>query len=81
MGDIILSAEIILQLLENGKCHYLKNITEKIRINHFEVKTITNFLIRFNFVKLDEAQQKIRLVSPTNRFLQKIRKLENEENS
>ncbi|TET28923.1 MAG: hypothetical protein E3J73_00110 [Candidatus Bathyarchaeum sp.] len=72
--------ETILQLLENGKWHYLKDIEEKTRLNSFKVENVTKFLAKYNFVKLDEAEQKVKLDSPMNRFLKRIRQLENEEN-
>ena len=75
-----MSTETILQLLENGKWHYLKDITEKTRINSFKIESVTKFLAKYNFVKLDEAEQKVKLDPHTNRFLKRIRQLENEEN-
>ena len=71
--------EIILQLLENGKWHYLKDIEEKTCLNRFKVENITKFLAKYNFVKLDEAEQKVKLDPPTSRFLKRIRQLETEE--
>jgi len=71
--------ETILRLLENGKWHNLKDITEKTCLNSFKVENITKFLAKYNFVKLDEAEQKVKLDPPTNKFLKKIRQLENEE--
>jgi len=73
-------AETILRLLENGKWHRLEDIEEKTHLNGGKVKYVTNFLAEYNFVKLDEAEQKVKLDPPTNRFLKKIRQLENEEN-
>jgi DNA-binding IclR family transcriptional regulator len=75
-----MSTEAILQLLENGKWHYLKEITEQTRINPYTVESVTRFLAKYNFVKLDEAKQKVKLDPPTNRFFKKIQQLENEEN-
>lgn len=72
--------ESILQLLENGKWHYLKELTEKTCLNRYKVENVTKFLAKYNFVKLDEAEQKVKLDSPTIRFLKRIRQLENEEN-
>jgi hypothetical protein len=72
--------ETILWLLENGKWHHLKEIEEKSQLNGYEIKSITNFLAEYNFVKLDETGHKVKLDSPTKRFLNKIRQLENEEN-
>jgi len=73
-------AETILRLLENGKWHYLKDIEEKTHLNSGKVENVTKFLAKYNFVKLDEAKQKVKLDPPTNRFLKRLRQLENEEN-
>jgi len=76
----MMSTETILRLLENGKWHYLKDITEKTHLNSSKVENVTKFLANYNFVKLDEAEQKVKLDPPTNRFLKRLRQLENEEN-
>jgi len=73
-------AETILRLLEDGKWHYLKDIEEKTHLNSGKVENVTKFLAKYNFVKLDEAKQKVKLDPPTNRFLKRLRQLENEEN-
>ena len=49
-------------------------------MNPYMVETVTKFLAKFNFVKLDETEQKVKLDPPTNQFFKKIRQLENEEN-
>lgn len=72
--------ETILKLLENGKWHYLKDITEETSLSRFKVENVTKFLAKYNFVKLDEAEQKVKLDPPTGRFFKRIRQLENEEN-
>jgi len=72
-------SETILKLLENGKWHYLKDVTVKSRIDQSNVKTVTKFLEKYNFVKLNEAEQKIKIEPSTNRFLKKIRQLENKD--
>ncbi len=72
--------ETILRLLENGKWQHLKDIEEKTQLNSSKVENITNFLAKYDFVKLDEAEQKVKLDPLTKRFLKKIRQLENEEN-
>ena len=75
-----MSTETILLLLENGKWHYLKDIEKKTQLDSTKVETVTKFLAKYNFVKLDEAKQKVKIDPPTNRFLKRIRQLENEEN-
>jgi DNA-binding IclR family transcriptional regulator len=73
-------AETILRLLENGKWHYLKDIEKSTQLNSSKVENVTEFLANYNFVKLDKAKQKVKLDPPTNRFLKRLRQLENEEN-
>ena len=72
--------ETILRLLENGRWHYLKDIEKSTRLNSSKVEIVTRFLAYYNFVKLDEAKQKVKLDPPMNRFLKRLRQLENEEN-
>ena len=72
--------ETILDLLENGKWHYIKDITEKAQMNPQMVETVTRFLAKYNFVKLDKREQKVKLDQPTKRFFKKIRQLEIEDN-
>ena len=72
--------ETILELLENGKWHYLKEIEKKAHLNSGKVETVTKFLATYKFVKLDEAEQRVKIDPPTNRFLKRIRQLEKEEN-
>jgi DNA-binding IclR family transcriptional regulator len=73
-------AETILRLLENGKWHYLKDIKKQTQLNNGKVENVTKFLASYNFVKLDATKQKVKLDPPTNRFLKRLRQLENEEN-
>ena len=47
----------ILRLLENGKRYHLMDITEKTCLPSFKVESVTKFLAKYNFVKLDEARQ------------------------
>ena len=79
-GDNKMPTDTILELLENGKWHYLKDIEKKTHLNSCKVETVTKFLATYNFIKLDEAEQKIKIDAPTNRFLKRIRQLEEEEN-
>jgi DNA-binding IclR family transcriptional regulator len=72
--------ETIIQLLENGKWHNLSDIEQETQINRNKVEAITAFLANYNFVKLDEKRQKVKLDNPTTKFFKKIRQIENEEN-
>jgi hypothetical protein len=72
--------ETILRLLENGKWHYLKDIERETCIDRVNVESVTKFLANYNFIELNEVEQKVKIDPPTGRFLKRIRKLENEEN-
>jgi DNA-binding IclR family transcriptional regulator len=71
-----MSTDTILELLENGRWHYLKEIEEKTHLNSGKVETVTKFLAKYKFIELDETKHRIKIDPPTNRFLKKIRKLE-----
>jgi hypothetical protein len=71
--------EPVLQLLENGKWYYIKDIPKLTSLNSNKVDYITEFLAKYNFVKIDETNQRIKLDTTTTDFLKKIKQLENEE--
>ena len=75
-GDSNMPTDAILELLENGKWHCLKEIEEKTRLNSGKVEMVTKFLATYNFVKLDEIKHRVKIDPSTNKFLKKIRKLE-----
>jgi hypothetical protein len=57
-----------------------KGYNRKNCLPSFKVENVTKFLAKYNFAKLDEAEQKVKLDPATRRFLKRIRQLENEEN-
>jgi len=69
----------ILELLENGEWHDLKEIERKTRLQDLDIKSVTKFLVQYNFIKLDKEGKKAKLDSSTQDFLKKIRQLEGEE--
>lgn len=73
--------EAILQILENGRWHYIKDLEKQTQLTSSKVETVTEFLAKYNFVKLDREKQKVKIDPPTNRFLKKIRQLEQEEST
>lgn len=73
--------ETILKLLENGEWHYIKDIGKLTQLNDRKVETVTKFLEKYDFVKVDKTHKKIKLDSPTSKFFQKIREIELEEHS
>ena len=73
--------EAILRLLENGKWYYIKDIGKLTQLNDQKVETVTKFLAKYDFVKVDKTHQKIKLDPPTNKFFKKIKTIELEEKS
>ena len=69
----------ILKLLENGKWHDLKEIEKKTQLHDLDIMKITKFLAQYNFIKLDEGKQKVKLDPIMQNFLKKIQQIEGEE--
>jgi predicted transcriptional regulator len=74
-----MTIETVLQLLENQKWHNIKDISKEAKLNVSLVENITRFLEKYNFVKINETTQKVKLNPTTSKFLKKIRQLETEE--
>jgi len=75
----LLAIDEILEVLENGKWHDLKEIVEKTRLHEPKLKLVTSFLAEYDFVQLDPAISRIRLTPQLLNFLKKIQDLEREE--
>ena len=73
------NVEDILELLENGEWHDLKETKRKTRLQDLDITSVTKFLAQYNFIKLDKEGKKAKLDSSTKDFLKKIRQLEGEE--
>ncbi len=71
-----MSTECVLQLLENGKWHYIKDLPKETALNPLTVKYITKFLAKYNLVMVDNTKQRIKLEKSTTEFFQKVRHLE-----
>jgi len=69
----------ILELLENGGWHDLKEIETKVQLQALDIANVTKFLAKYNFIKLDKKGKKAKLDSSAKGFLKKIRQLEGEE--
>lgn len=69
----------ILKLLEDGKWHDLNEIRKKIELHGLKVKSLTKFLVQYNFIELDKDRKKAKLGLSIQDFLKKIRRLEEEE--
>lgn len=68
----------ILELLKDEKWHDLNQITEKSRLNKFEVEAVSNFLAEYHFIQLDKERREARLTPPALSFLKKIQRIEEE---
>jgi len=63
----------ILTLLQDGQWHQITEITQKTKLNQTKIQLITNFLTKYNIIKLNETQQEAKLTPPTHKFVKKIR--------
>lgn len=70
----------ILELLENGRWHDLEEIRKKIQLQDLDITSVTRFLTKYNFIKVDKKGKRAKLDSATQNFLKKIRRLEGQEN-
>jgi len=71
--------DAILELLENGEWHDLKEIEMEAQLQDLDIASVTKFLAQYNFIKLDKEGKKAKLDSSAQDFLKKIRQLEGEE--
>jgi len=69
----------ILKSLENGRWHNLKEIEKKTQLDNTKVKSITEFLAKYNFILLDKERKKAKLNPSAQDFLNRIQKIEGEE--
>jgi hypothetical protein len=69
----------VLWLLRDGEWHNLKEITENIALSKFKVEIAINFLGEYDFIQLNEKEEKIRLQPSILKFLKNIQRIEKEE--
>lgn len=65
----------ILELLEDGKWHDIKEIREKSNLQEFKVEMIYGFLAEYAFIDFNKEQQKAKLTPATLKFLREIRRI------
>jgi hypothetical protein len=65
----------ILELLEDGKWHDIKEIREKSNLQEFKVEMIYGFLAEYAFIDFNKEQQKAKLSPATLKFLREIRRI------
>ena len=73
--------EAILWPLKDGKEHSLTEIMEKSPFPNSLTKMALNFLQEFNFIQINENEQKIKLHPAMLKFIHEIKRLEKEEAS
>jgi len=68
--------EAILQLLENGRWHHLSDIQKKTMLHRSKIEALTRFLANYNFIKIDDEKQKVKIDPSLKQFLARLRQLE-----
>jgi|YelNatPaOPRAMG01_1025707.scaffolds.fasta_scaffold20596_4 DNA-binding IclR family transcriptional regulator len=51
----------VLELLENGEWHSIEEIQRKTRLSHQELKKVIDFLVKYDFVVVDEHGERIKV--------------------
>lgn len=59
---------MILEVLDDGKWHGTVELQERLELNEREVKEITTFLTKYDFVKIDKEHERVRI----NRSFQRL---------
>ena len=75
-----MSTEPVLQLIENGEWHNMKDIAKLTNLNSNKVEHVTKFLVKYNFAKLDKTKQKIILNQTTTKFFKMLQEIEQTKN-
>jgi len=69
----------ILEVLEDGKWHDIKEAIKKSNLKEFKVEMIYGFLAEFAFIDFNKEQQKAKLTPTTLKFIREIRRIEKEK--
>ncbi len=59
----------ILDILDDGQWHSIKDINLAAKLNDSQSKAITKFLSFYDFIKLDEEKKKVKLKETARKFL------------
>jgi alpha-tubulin suppressor-like RCC1 family protein len=59
----------ILDLLNDGEWHKIREIEEKMRLEEKDIQQIVDFLKEYNFIVLEETKKAIKIEEKTRRFL------------
>lgn len=69
----------VLKLLQERGCCDLDEIAGRFGLAEFEVKTLISFLVKYDFVDLDEGQRRAKLTSRQLKFHKAIGRIERKE--
>jgi predicted transcriptional regulator len=69
----------ILEVLEDGKWHDIKEAIKKSNLQEFKVEMIYGFLAEYAFIDFNKEQQKAKLTPTTLKFIREIRRIEKEK--
>jgi hypothetical protein len=59
----------VLEILYDGQWHLTEEIRNKTKLTENQVKQIADFLQKYDFVAIDEANDKVRLNDDVRKFL------------
>jgi hypothetical protein len=64
--------ERILRLLRDGQWHDIDEIARRTRLSSLKMQIIAEFLAKYNFIKLDRENSRIKISRPIAKFFQAI---------
>ena len=65
----------ILELLEDGKWHDIKEVMKKSNLQEFKVEMICDFLAEYAFIDFNKEQKKAKFTPTPLKFLREIRRI------
>jgi len=64
----------ILELLEDGKWHDVRETINKSKLHESKVDKVLGFLAEYKFITLNKEQQKAKLTPPMLKFIKEIQR-------
>ena len=77
----MLAIDRIFEILCNGEWHRLSEVAEKAGTQESKVRLISSFLSAYDFLEFDEKTKKMRLSTQLHSFLEKIKEVEQKEDT
>jgi len=68
------SIDDILELLEDGKWHDVRETVKKSKLHESKVEVILSFLAEYKFITLNKEQQKAKLTTSMLKFLKETQR-------